>query len=172
MTEKTISIQYFSTYSELVTFMENLNSLVQTRELEEGNKILVYHDSTKDSFTFGGNSSCDICCPYLFTEDVKLNVRNNGYLLAVMNDNGLQIPNNYYEMVSESINMNVLRKTDPSGRLSIPRTELVLNASPVGLFLTIEGDGNQLNNDYFYRLSVELLRAAFLVQQTGMEMSL
>ena len=172
MTEKTISIQYFSTYSELVTFMENLNSLVQTKELQPGNKILVYHDPTKDSFTFGGNSSCDICCPYLFTEDVTLNVRNNGYLLAVMNDNGLQIPNNYYEMVSNSINMEVFRKTDSSGRLSIPRTELILNASPMGLFLTIEGDGNQLNNDYFYRLSVEMLRAAFLVQQTGMEMSL
>lgn len=33
MTEKTISVQYYSTYSELVTFMGNLNNLVQTREL-------------------------------------------------------------------------------------------------------------------------------------------
>lgn len=172
MTEKTISIQYYSTYSELVTIIEDLNSLVQTRELQEGNKILVYHDPTKDSFTFGGDPSCDLYSPFLFSSNVKLTVRNNGYLLGVMNNNGLQIPNDYYEMVSNSINMEVFRKTDPSGKLLIPKTELILNASPVGLFLTIEGDGNQLNNDYYYRISLELLRAAFLVQQTGMEMSL
>lgn len=34
MTEKTISVQYYSTYSELVTFLENLNNLVQQTGME------------------------------------------------------------------------------------------------------------------------------------------
>lgn len=173
MTERTLTIQYYDQYSELVTVMAQLESMFQQqRMIQQGSTIMMFNDPNKPEFTIGATNDCDIQSSVLFGEGEKFSIKNNGYMIAVLNFNGMTIPNNYFQMVSESFNMEVLRKTDPDGRFNIPALQLKLNATSVGLFLFLEGDGNGLNDDYYHRIAVELLKCSFLVQQNAMEMSL
>lgn len=171
MTEITLKVKYYNQFSELVEIIENIEDLFQQRMLQDGSTIMVFNDPTKE-FTIGSTEDCDIQSSVLFGENEKFTIKNNGYMIAILNQNGMTTPNNYYQMVSNSFNMEVLRRTTPDGRLEIPALTLKLLGTPVGLFLFLEGNGMNIDNDYYHRIAVELLRSAFLVHQNEMEMNI
>lgn len=171
MTERTLKVQYYNQYSELVEVMKNLEDLFQQRMIQDGSTIMIFNDPTKE-FTIGSTEDCDIQSSVLFGENEKFTIKNNGYMIAILNLNGMTAPNDYYQMVSNSFNMEVLRRTTPDDRLEIPALTLKLLSTPVGLFLFLEGNGENIDNNYYHRIAMELLRSAFLVHQNAMEMSL
>lgn len=171
-----IDIEKYSSYEEMKEFLNDLRSDLNQvpYSFPEKMKFIIYRDLTKYEFTAGNTEDCDIYFPEIFNENFI--IKCSGLICGVLFPSSISTPENYLSLVSRSINLDTIYKTDNNDRLCIPETQLYIKTIPEKGFLGLFVPGNHNNQngdeDYFYRLGIEMLRAAFLVQQTGMEMSL